>query len=99
MWKLINCGTYIWFVKTKTKYHHCIYAVTGEYKKLKISRRKPGLFSGGSSKLRLAYLECWDLEKTPCRLDKKVAKFYINHWKNKEKTKLMKEILKQLRTV
>ena len=99
MWKLINCGTYIWFIKTKLKYHHCVYAITGEYKKLKIERRKPGLYSGGINKFYLAYLECWDLDKTPCRLDKKVAKFYINHWKKKEKTKRIKEILKQLKAI
>ena len=25
MWRLIDCGTYLWFVKTKLKYHHCGY--------------------------------------------------------------------------
>ena len=45
----------------------------------------------------LAYLKTWSLSTSPCRLDKKTAKFYINHWKNKTKTKRIKEILKQLR--
>ena len=39
MWKLIDCGTYMWFVKTKLKYHHCVYAITGEYKKLNKTKR------------------------------------------------------------
>ena len=41
MWKLIDCGTYLWFIKTKLKYHHCVYSNTGEYKKLKVNSMKP----------------------------------------------------------
>ena len=36
-YKLIDCGTYTWFVKTDRKYHHCIYSITGEYKKIRRS--------------------------------------------------------------
>ena len=36
MWKLIDCGTYPWFVLEKQKYFHCVYALNGEYKKLNI---------------------------------------------------------------
>ena len=34
MWKLIDCGSYPWFVLEKQKYFHCVYALNGEYKKL-----------------------------------------------------------------
>ena len=34
MWKLIDCGTYPWFVMQKQKYFHCVYSLNGEYKKL-----------------------------------------------------------------
>ena len=34
-----------------------------------------------------------------CILDRRAAKFYIKNWKDRTKTKLMKEILKQLRTI
>ena len=52
-----------------------------------------------NDKMYLAYLKTWPLATAPCMLDKKSAKFYIRHWKDKTKTKLMKEILKQLRTI
>ena len=35
MWKLIDCGTYPWFVKKSKKYYHCVYGVDGEHKKNK----------------------------------------------------------------
>ena len=96
MWKLIDCGTYPWFVMEKKKYFHCIYSSTGEYKKLKVNRTLHKLYAM-SDKMYLAYLKTWPLDTTPCILDKKAAKFYIKHWKNLNKTKRMKEILKQLR--
>jgi len=52
---------------------------------------------GSSSKMYLAYLKTWPLSTALCILDKKNAKFYIKHWKDKTKTKLMKEIIKQLK--
>ena len=52
-----------------------------------------------SCRAYLGYLRTWPLDKAPCRLDRRVAKFYIKHWKDKHKTKLMKQILKQLRTI
>jgi len=52
-----------------------------------------------SCRAYLGYLRTWPLATAPCMLDKKRAKFYIRHWKDKTKTKLMKEILKQLRTI
>ena len=96
MWKLVDCGTYPWFVMEKQKYFHCIYATTGEYKKLKVKRKEMPMYMM-NSRSYLAYLKTWSLSTSPCRLDKKTAKFYINHWKNKTKTKRIKEILKQLR--
>ena len=100
MWKLVDCGTYLWFVKPKTKYFHCVYGITGEYKKIKRNRRVvPGLYATGRSKFYLACLESWPLDNAPCQLDIRTKKFYIKNWKSKEKTKLMKEIIKQLRAI
>jgi|TARA_Y100000310_G_scaffold222583_1_gene224306 hypothetical protein len=95
MWKLIDCGTYPWFVMEKKKYFHCVYSHTGEYKKLKVKRTEP-LFQ--RCRGYLAYLKTWPLGTAPCILDRRAAKYYIRHWKDKNKTKMMKEILKQLRT-
>ena len=96
MWKLVDCGTYPWFVMEKQKYFNCIHATTGEYKKLKVKRKEMPMYMM-NCRSYLAYLKTWSLSTSPCRLDKKTAKFYINHWKNKTKTKRIKEILKQLR--
>ena len=96
MWKLVDCGTYPWFVMEKQKYFHCIHATTGEYKKLKVKRKEIPMYMM-NCRAYLAYLKTWPLSTSPCRLDKKTVKFYINHWKNKTKTKRVKEILKQLR--
>ena len=96
MWILVNCGTYPWFVLEKKKYFHCVYSHTGEYKKLKVKRTKFPLYSM-SDKMYLAYLKTWNLSEAKSILDKKAKKFYINHWKNLNKTVLMKEIIKQLR--
>ena len=98
MWKLIDCGTYPWFVMQKQKYFHCIYSLTGEYKKLKLKRNEIPMYMS-LNKSYLAYLRTWPLEKASCILDRKNAKFYIRLWKDKNKTKLMKEIIKQLRTI
>tara|TARA_R110002051_G_scaffold26959_1_gene65122 strand:+ start:161 stop:457 length:297 start_codon:yes stop_codon:yes gene_type:complete len=98
MWKLIDCGTYPWFVMQKQKYFHCIYSLTGEYKKLKLKRNEIPMYMS-LNKSYLAYLRTWPLEKASCVLDRKSAKFYIRLWKDKNKTKLMKEIIKQLRII
>jgi hypothetical protein len=94
-YKLIDCGTYIWFVKTDRKYHHCIYSVTGEYKKVR--RGKPMMPS--NQKMKLAYLMDWPLETAPCTLDKKGAKFFLKLFRNFTKTARIKEIIKQLRSL
>ena len=97
-WKLIDCGTYPWFVLEKQKYFHCVYAYNGEYKKLKLKRKEIPMYMM-SCRAYLGYLRTWPLSTASCRLDRKVAKFYINLWKNKNKTNVMKEIVKQLRTI
>ena len=96
MWKLIDCGTYLWFVMEKKKYFHCVYSNTGEYKKLKVNEKKYPLYTG-RDKMYLAYLKTWPLDKSPCILDIKSVRYYKKHWKNKTKTKRMREILKQLK--
>lgn len=95
MYKLIDCGSYFWFVKTDRKYHHCIYSVTGEYKKVR--RGKPNM--PANQKMKLAYLLGWPLETAPCTLDKKKAKFYLKLFKSFIKTARIKEIIKQLKEV
>ena len=96
MWQLIDCGSHPWFVKTKLKYHHCVYSHTGEYKKLKVKRSKIPFYAL-SDKTYLSYLKTWNLDDAKSILNTKTKKFYINHWKNLNKTVLMKEIIKQLR--
>ena len=96
MWKLIDCGTYPWFVMEKKKYFHCVYSNTGEYKKLKVNEKKHSLYTL-HDRMYLAYLKSWPIATAKCMLDKKTAKFYIKHWKNEIKTKRMKEILRQLK--
>jgi|TARA_R100001530_G_C4291719_1_gene148197 hypothetical protein len=95
-YKLIDCGSYVWFVKTDRKYHHCIYSVTGEYKKI---RRSANPLMPSNQKMRLAYLMGWNLETAPCILNKKNAKFYLKLWKQITKTLRIKEIMKQLKEV
>jgi hypothetical protein len=82
----------------KQKYFHCVYTTTGEYKKLKVKRNEVPLYAQ-SYRGYLAYLRTWPLDKAPCILDRRAAKYYIGRWKKLNKTKRMKEILKQLRTV
>ena len=96
MWKLVDCGTYPWFVRETKKYFYCVYSLTGETKKLKVKRTEVPMY-GMNCKSYLAYLRTWPLSLAPCRLDKKVAKFYIDLWKDKNKTNVMKEIIKQMK--
>ena len=44
MWKLIDCGSYPWFVRETKKYFYCVYAVTGETKKLKVKRNEMPMY-------------------------------------------------------
>ena len=98
MWKLIDCGTYPWFVRETKKYFHCVYSLTGETKKLKVKRNEIPMYMM-SHKAYLGYLRTWPLSISPCILDRRSAKFYINLWKKKNKTNVMKEIIKQLRII
>ena len=34
MWKLVDCGSYPWFIKQTKKYFYCVYSTTGEQKKI-----------------------------------------------------------------
>ena len=97
-WKLIDCGTYPWFVMERKKYFHCVYSNTGEYKKLKVNEKKYPLYML-RDRMYLSYLKSWPIATAKCMLDKKSAKFYVKHWRNLYKTKLMKEILKQLKAI
>ena len=94
MWKLIDCGTYPWFVKTTSKYYHCVYSSNGEYKKLYVNKEN---FVSQRDKMGSYYLKTWPLDTAKCIIDKKTYNFCYKHWKGLNKTKLMKEILKQLK--
>jgi len=95
-WKLIDCGTYLWFVKKSNKYFHCVYLVDGEHKKIKINAVKYPLYSY-NEKIKYAYLKSWNLNDAKCNIDKKTYKFVYTLWKQLKKTVLMKEVLKQLK--
>ena len=98
MWKLIDCGTYLWFVKQASKYFHCIKATNGEHKKIHRKATRQSLYIGRDS-MAVAYLRIWNLEKAECVINKNSYKFFHKQWKNYRKTMLMKEILKQLKGV
>jgi hypothetical protein len=96
MWKLIDCGSYPWFIKETKKYFYCVYSLTAEQKKIPVRQIKKSM-RVLRDKFYLAYLKSWPLDTAPCRLDKKVAKFYIDLWKQKNRTNVMKEIIKQMK--
>ena len=96
VWKLIDCGTYPWFVMEKQKYFHCVYSHTGEYKKLRVNNKRYNLYTL-RDRMYLASLKSWPIAAAKCILNRKTAKYYINHWKKLNKTKRMKEILRQLK--
>ena len=98
MWKLIDCGTYLWFVKQASKYFHCIKATNGEHKKIHRKATRQSLYIGRDS-MAVAYLRIWNLEKAECVINKNSYKFFHKQWKSYRKTMLMKEILKQLKGV
>ena len=97
MWKLVDVGSYPWFIKTERKYIHCVKANTGDYKKLSIKRypKKYGLVT--NSKADLAYLMSWPLQEATDILNINSIKFYLKHWKTKDKTLVVKEILKYIK--
>ena len=98
MWKLIDCGTYLWFVKQASKYFHCIKATSGEHKKIHRKATRQSLYSGRDN-MALSYLRNWNLDIAECIIDEKTYKFYHRCWKNYRKTMLMKEILRQMKGV
>jgi len=95
MWKLIDCGTHPWFVKTTPKYYHCVYSFNGEYKKLHVNKKRN--IPSSRDRMYLTYLKTWPLDTAKCIMDKKTYKFLYQHWKKLNKTIPMKEILKQLK--
>ena len=95
MWKLIDCGTHPWFVKTTPKYYHCVYSFNGEYKKLHVNKKRN--IPSSRDRMYLTYLKTWPLDTAKCIMDKKTYNFCYKHWKGLNKTIPMKEILKQLK--
>lgn len=97
MWKLIDCGSYPWFIKKSKKFYHCVYHVDGEYKKIKIQNS----YIKTSEKTKYTSVKDWlsndGFEKHPCIINKKTYIFHKKQWKGMRHTVLMKEILKQLK--
>ena len=96
MWKLIDCGSYPWFVKQSKKYFYCVYSNTGEQKKIPAKYIKKSMLSL-RDKMYLSYLKSWPIDIAPCILDKKNTKYYVNHFNSLHKTNVIKEIIKQLK--
>ena len=97
MWKLIDVGSYPWFIKTERKYIHCVKANTGDYKKLPIKKFPKEYRLLSHFKTDLAYLMSWPLQEATDILDISSIKFYIKHWKTKDKTLIIKDILKYIK--
>jgi len=96
MWKLIDCGTYPWFIKQTKKYFYCVYSHTGEQKKIPVKQIKKTM-RHLSDKFYLSYLKSWPIDTSPCILDKKSSKYYIGQWKKIHRTNIMKEIITQMK--
>jgi len=97
MWKLIDCGSYPWFIKKSQKFYHCVYHLDGEYKKIKIQNS----YIKTNDKVKYTYVKDWlsndGFEKHPCIINKKTYQWHKKQWKDMRLTMLMKEILKQLK--
>ena len=76
MWKLIDCGTYLWFVKQASKYFHCIKATSGEHKKIHRKATRQSLYSGRDS-MAVSYLRNRNLETAECIIYKNSFKFEL----------------------
>ena len=96
MWKLIDCGTYPWFVKQTKKYFYCVYSNTGEQKKIPVKQIKKSMRIL-RDKFYLSYLKSWPIDTAPCILDMKTSKYYIKHFNTIHKTNIMKEIIQQMK--
>ena len=96
MWKLVDCGSYPWFIKQTKKYFYCVYSTTGEQKKIP-SRQIKKSMKVLRDKMYLSYLKSWPLDTAPCILDKRASNFYIQEWEKIHNTNIMKEIIQQLK--
>ena len=56
MWKLINCGTYFWYIRTDRKYHHCYKPYGNKSIKIRIGRASPTVLQRYDGKTTL---ECY----------------------------------------
>ena len=55
MWKLINCGTYFWYIRTDRKYHHCYKPYGNKSIKIRIGRASPTVLQ----RFDINYLHTW----------------------------------------
>ena len=98
MYKLIDCGTYPFFVKKSNKYYHCVYHYNGEHKKYKIQN---SYVPNPSEHTKYNYLKSnialFDNAKCNISNWKVTYRKMLKNWRNLNKTSYMKEVLQQLK--
>ena len=98
MYKLIDCGTYPFFVKKSNKYYHCVYHYNGEHKKYKI---KNSYIPNPSEHTKYNYLKSnialFDNAKCNISNWKVTYRKMLKNWRHLNKTSYMKEVLQQLK--
>ena len=98
MYKLIDCGTYPFFVKKSNKYYHCVYHYNGEHKKYKIQN---SYIPNPSEHTKYNYLKSnialFDNAKCNISDWKVTYRKMLKNWRHLNKTSYMKEVLQQLK--
>ena len=97
MYKLIDCGTYPFFIKKYNKYYHCVAHYDGEHKQYKIQN---SYAKNLNERTKYSYLKdaLANFDKANDQWSttfKKLSK----HWKKLNKTSYMKEVLEQLKNM
>ena len=98
MYKLIDCGTYPFFIKKSNKYFHCVYHLNGEHKKYKIQN---SYAKNLNERTKYGYLKdhLVNFDKAECKISKWKITYrkMLKYWKSTSKTLYMKEVLQQLK--
>jgi len=95
MYKLIDCGTYPFFIKKSNKYYHCVAHFDGEHKQYKIQN---SYAKNLNERIKYSYLKdhLANFDKADDQWSTTFRKL-SKHWKNLNKTSYMKEVLQQLK--
>ena len=101
MWKLINCGTYFWYIRTDRKYHHCYKPYGHKSIKVKIGRANPTVLQRFDINYLHLWLRLYDEGKTTLecyipRMKMKNRKIEIARLKENPQTKKVREIIKTI---